>query len=116
MAIDRHKLGQRISQAVVLGDKVYLAGQVADQAAGEPVAAQTREILATIDRRLAAAGSDRSRLLSASIKLTDMGAFAEVTRVWDDWMIKGRTPGRTTVQAELASPDYAVEIAIIAAR
>jgi enamine deaminase RidA (YjgF/YER057c/UK114 family) len=91
-----------------------LAGQVAK---GATVAIQTREILATIDALLAEANTDKSRLLSASIWLTDMATFAEMNRVWESWVVAGQTPARATVvSAHLAGAEYKIEIAVIAAQ
>ena len=77
---------------------------------------QTREVLAAIDGHLAAAGSDKSKLLSASIWLPDIATFDEMNRAWDEWVDPSNLPARATVEARLASPDYKVEIAVIAAR
>lgn len=116
MAIKRIGGGKRMSQGVVHGDTIYLAGQVADEAAGASVTAQTREILAKIERLLLDAGSDKAKLLMANIWLTDMATFGEMNAVWDAWVVEGQTPGRATVEAKLATPAHAVEIAVIAAR
>ncbi|MCZ7660707.1 MAG: RidA family protein [Xanthobacteraceae bacterium] len=116
MKIERHEVGPRMSQVVVHGDTVYLAGVVARENAGRSVTDQTREILATIDRHLAKAGTDKSKLLSANIWITDMASFAEMNAVWDAWVSPGNTPARATVEARLASPDYKVEIMVVAAR
>jgi enamine deaminase RidA (YjgF/YER057c/UK114 family) len=116
MSITRLHAGPRMSQAVVHGQTVYLAGQVADQAKGKSVGEQTREILTTIDRLLAEAGSDRTRILSATIYLADIGTFAEMNAEWDAWIPAGHTPARATVEAKLAAPAYTVEIACIAAK
>ena len=116
MSITRLHAGPRMSQAVVHGQTVYLAGQVADQAKGKSVGEQTREILATVDRLLAEAGSDRTRILSATIYLADIGTFAEMNAEWDAWIPAGHTPARATVEARLAAPAYTVEIACIAAK
>ncbi len=116
MSITRLHAGPRMSQAVVHGQTVYLAGQVADQAKGKSVGEQTREILATVDRLLAEAGSDRTRILSATIYLADIGTFAEMNSEWDAWIPAGHTPARATVEAKLAAPAYTVEIACIAAK
>jgi enamine deaminase RidA (YjgF/YER057c/UK114 family) len=105
-----------MSQAVVHGDTVYLAGVVARTAAGESVARQTQEILSIIDGHLAKAGSDKSKLLTATIYITDMKNFAEMNAVWDSWVSAGNTPARATVEAKLAAPQYGVEIMVIAAR
>jgi enamine deaminase RidA (YjgF/YER057c/UK114 family) len=110
--IKRLKVGPRMSQAVIHGNTVYLAGQVGK---GENVGAQTLDILATIDTLLAEAGSDKTNLLSATIWLTDMANFAEMNAVWDAWVAPGHTPGRACVEAKLAAPQYWVEIAVVAA-
>ncbi|QLP97149.1 MAG: RidA family protein [Rhodoblastus sp.] len=110
MDIKRIGVGPRMSKAVVANGMVFLAGQVADKAAGGSVAEQTKEILATIDELLAQAGSNKTRLLSVNIWLSDMSAFAEMNSVWDGWAPQGNTPARATVEAKLAGPQYAVEI------
>ena len=104
-----------MSQAVVHSDTVYLAGQVANTGRDGSVADQTTEILQQIDTLLAEAGTDKSRLLSATIYLTDIDSgFGEMNTVWDQWVVPGQTPARATVQAKLAAPGYDVEIAVIA--
>jgi enamine deaminase RidA (YjgF/YER057c/UK114 family) len=116
MTIQRIKPGPRMSGAVVHGNTVYLAGQVANTTAGKSVAEQTTEILAIIDALLAEAGSDKSKILMANIWLTDMGTFQEMNAVWDSWVSAGNTPARATVEAKLAAPAFKVEIAVIAAK
>lgn len=115
MTIQRISPGARLSKAVVHGGVAYLSGQVADKSKGRSVTEQTHEILEMVDALLAQAGSDKSRLLSASIWLSDMGTFGEMNTVWDGWVVPGQTPARATVEAKLAAPDYKVEIAVIAA-
>lgn len=115
MAIERIGTGARMSQAVIHGDTVYLAGQVADDPTPS-VAEQTRQVLAKIDALLKSAGSDKSRLLSANVWLADIGRFAEMNEVWDKWVAPGHTPARATVEAALAAPKYLVEIMVVAAR
>ena len=112
MAIRRFETGKRMSQAAAHGATVYVAGQVAD---GATVADQTRAILAAIDRLLHAAGSDKTKILSATIYLADIAAFAEMNSVWDAWVPQGHTPARATVEARLAAPQYKVEIVCVAA-
>ena len=114
--ITRIDPGPRMSMAVVHGDTVYTAGQVARQASEGSVGEQTREILGMIDDLLAKAGTDKTKLLSASIWLSDVSTFAEMNAVWDAWIAPGCAPARATVEAKLASPNYKVEIAVIAAR
>lgn len=116
MSIERIEPGKRMSQAVIHGDTVYLAGQVAMDRPGASVAEQTRNVLERIDRLLTAAGSGRGKLLSATIWLADMATFAEMNEVWDAWVEEGSAPARATVEARLASPEYTVEIGVIAAR
>jgi len=116
MTIQRFETGPRMSQVVVHGNTVYLAGVVAHKAAGESVTKQTQEVLSIIDSYLAKAGSDKSKLLTATIYLTDMKNFAEMNAVWDGWISAGNTPARATVEAKLAAPQYGVEIMVVAAR
>lgn len=104
-----------MSQAVVYGATVYLAGVVADDTSAD-VAGQTRQILAKIDGLLAEAGTDKSRLLSANIWLSDISTFNEMNGVWDAWVTPGHPPARATVEARLAGPQYKVEIMAVAAR
>jgi len=115
MSIQRFETGPRMSLAVVNGNTVYLAGIVADDVT-QDTAGQTRQILAKIDRLLAHAGTDKSKLLSANIWLTDMRTFADMNKVWDTWVSPGNTPARATVGAALAGPDYRVEIMVTAAK
>jgi enamine deaminase RidA (YjgF/YER057c/UK114 family) len=116
MSIMRLHAGPRMSQAVIHGSTIYLAGQVADQAKGKSVSDQTKEILAAIERLLSEAGSDKTKILSATIYLADIATFAEMNAVWDAWVPPGHAPARATVQARLAAPVYTVEIACIAAK
>jgi enamine deaminase RidA (YjgF/YER057c/UK114 family) len=116
MSVQRFDIGPRMSQIVVHGDTVYLAGVVANKAAGESVTRQTQEVLPIIDSHLAKAGSDKTKVLSATIYLTDMKTFAEMNAVWDGWVAAGNTPARATVEAKLAAPQYGVEIMVTAAR
>jgi len=112
--ITRMDSGPRMSQCVVHGDKVYLAGMVAKNP-GPSVEDQTRQILQQIDSYLKKAGSDKSRILKANIWLTDMGRFSEMNKAWEAWAPSGQTPARATVESRLATPDYLVEIMVEAA-
>ena len=116
MKIERHDTGTRMSKAVIHGETVYLAGIVADNPKGKSTGEQTRSILSQIDNFLATAGTNKTKLLSANIWITDMANFAEMNAVWDAWVSPGNTPARATVEAKLASPDYEVEIMVVAAR
>ena len=115
MSITRIESGKRMSQATAFGNLVFLAGQVATDP-GADVAGQTRQILGEIDRLLAAAGSDKTKILSATIYLADIGTFAEMNSEWDAWVPQGHLPARATVEARLAAPAYRVEIQVVAAR
>ncbi len=114
MSIERLHAGPRMSQAVIHGGIVYLAGQVG--APGEDATAQTRAILASIDELLAEAGTDRSHLLTAMVWLADMADFAAMNAVWEDWIGGANAPTRATGEVRLATPDYRVEIIVTAAR
>lgn len=111
--ITRLEPGRRMSQAVIHGDTVYLAGQVGE---GADVTAQSRSALAEVDRLLAAAGSDKSRILSCTIWLADIADFAAMNAVWDAWVDPANPPARATGEARLATPDYRVEFIVTAAR
>jgi enamine deaminase RidA (YjgF/YER057c/UK114 family) len=116
MKIERHETGPRMSKAVIHGDTVYLAGIVADGPKGKSVAEQTGSILSQIDDLLALAGTNKTKLLSANIWITVMANFPEMNTVGDAWVSPGTAPVRATVEAKLASPDYKVEIMVVAAR
>jgi enamine deaminase RidA (YjgF/YER057c/UK114 family) len=115
MSIRRIGAGARMSQAVIHGNTAYLAGCVARDPDGKDVAAQTKDILEQIDANLAKAGTDKSKLLSATIWLSDISTFDQMNKVWDGWVSQGNTPARATVEAKLAAPRFKVEIGIIAA-
>lgn len=115
MAIKRIETGPRMSKAVIHGDTVYLAGIVADDTSKD-TADQTRQVLKEIDRLLAAAGTDKSKLLRTNIWLADIKDFAAMNGVWDAWVSQGNTPARATVQASLATPAHRVEIMVVAAK
>lgn len=114
MSIQRFHVGPRLSDMAIHNGTVYLAGQVADDTS-QDTAGQTTQILATIDKLLAEAGSDKTKILSTTIYITDMANFPALNAVWDGWVVKGNTPPRATVQAQLAKPAYLVEITVIAA-
>ena len=113
--IQRIDTNERMSQVVIHGDTVYLAGQVALDAPAKSAKAQTENILARIDALLAKAGTDKSKLLSATIWLADIGDFNEMNSVWDAWVSPGNQPARACVESKLAAPQFTVEIGVIAA-
>jgi enamine deaminase RidA (YjgF/YER057c/UK114 family) len=115
MSIRRIDPGPRMTQAVVHGNMVYLAGQVAQDTSATTVADQTKVILGQIDALLSKAGTDKSKLITANIWLSDISTFDEMNKVWDAWVSAGNTPARATVEAKLAAPRIKVEIAVTAA-
>ncbi|WP_191058257.1 RidA family protein [Geminicoccus harenae] len=115
MTIRRIQPGPRMSQAVTHGNVVYLAGQVAAGAPGKSVSEQTKDILSRIDALLAEAGTDKSKLITTNIWLSDISTFNEMNAAWDAWVAPGAAPARATVESKLASPDYTVEIMVTAA-
>lgn len=116
MAIERLDVAARMSKAVIHGNTVYLAGIVANDPKGKDTIAQTKDIVDQIDGLLARAGTDKTKILSANIWITDMKNFAAMNSVWDAWVSPGNTPARATVEANLATPDYLVEIMVVAAK
>lgn len=114
MNIQRFHVGPRLSDMAVHNGTIYLAGQVADDIS-QDIAGQTRQVLEMIDKLLGEAGSDKTKILSTTIYITDMANFPGMNAVWDGWVVKGNTPPRATIQAKLAKPEYLVEITAIAA-
>ena len=114
--IKRFGVGRRLSDFVIHGDSIYFSGYVAEAAAGKSVTEQTQDILDQIDASLAEAGSDKSKLIEATVWLADMASYADMNAVWDGWVAPGQAPTRACVEARLASPDYAVEVRVLAAR
>jgi enamine deaminase RidA (YjgF/YER057c/UK114 family) len=114
MTIARHHIGPRMSQMVIHGDTIYLAGQVASDLTAD-IVNQTQQVVDKIDALLSEAGSDKTKLLTAQIWLASIGNFAQMNTVWDAWIPEGNTPARACIEARLASPEYLVEIGVIAA-
>ena len=112
--INRIGTGTRMSQEVVYGGLVWLAGQCGS--AGESIAAQTGEALAKIEGLLAKAGSDKTRILSTTIWLANMDDYAEMNGVWDAWVPEGFAPARACGEARLGGTGFGVEIICVAAR
>lgn len=115
MNIQRSHTNQRMSQIVIHGDTVYLAGQVAADATAD-IETQTQQVLDKIDALLEEAGSDNSRILSAQVWVANISQFARMNEVWDAWVPEGHAPARACTEARLVNPDFLVEIGIIAAR
>lgn len=116
MTVERRHVGKRLSELVIhrASGLCWLAGQVADDA-GADMESQTRQVLAQIDRLLAEAGSDKARIVSATIYLPSMADFPILNAVWEGWVPAGQTPARATVEAKLARPELKVEIQVVAA-
>ena len=112
--IQRHRIGQRYSQVAIHGGVIYLAGQVATDV-NEDLKGQTRQVLSAVDTLLAEHGSDKTKLLSCQIFLSDMAQIAAMNEVWDAWVMPGHTPPRATVGAALASEQKLIEIVVTAA-
>jgi len=115
MEIKRLHVGKRLSEVAIHNGTVYLAGQIAADTS-QDIVGQTREVLGHVDRLLAEAGSDKSRILSTQIYITDMANFPAMNTVWESWVVPGQTPPRATVEAKLADPACLVEVVIVAAQ
>ncbi|WP_339906399.1 RidA family protein [Pseudomonas guineae] len=115
MSVQRLLTETRHSEVVIHNGTVYLAGQLADDYSGD-IVAQTRETLASTDRMLAEAGSDKSKILSVTIFLKDIARdYAGFNQVWDAWVVPGAAPARACVEANMYKPDVLVEITVVAA-
>lgn len=113
MQIQRHGSTRRYSDSVVHNGTVYLVEVPSNIDAD--ITGQTENLLASIERLLAQAGSDKSRLLMATIYLADMADYSAMNAVWDAWLPEGCAPARACVQARLANPGFRVEIVLTAA-
>jgi enamine deaminase RidA (YjgF/YER057c/UK114 family) len=114
--LQRAHVGKRLSEYAVYNGVVYLAGQVPELDPQADIRGQTREVLGHIDRLLAEAGSDKTRILSCQIYLKDVDLIGAMNEVWDEWVAQGNTPPRATVEARLANPDYLIEVVVTAAQ
>ncbi|WP_036168032.1 RidA family protein [Massilia sp. 9096] len=114
MEIKRLHVGKRLSEIAIHNGTVYLAGQIAENTS-QDIVGQTREVLGYVDRLLGEAGSDKTRILSCQIFISDMANFPGMNEVWDTWVTPGHTPPRATVEAKLANPACLVEIVVVAA-
>jgi len=113
MQIQRHGTTRRYSDSVVHSDVVYLV-EVPSRLDAD-IAGQTVELLASVERLLAEAGSDKSRLLMVTLYLADMADYDAMNAVWDAWVPEGQAPARACLQAKLANPEYKLEIVLTAA-
>jgi enamine deaminase RidA (YjgF/YER057c/UK114 family) len=120
MTITRHGITEAtnglpiISRAVVRGDTVYLCGVTPDPVGD--ITAQTKQVLDRIDRLLQTAGTDKSKLLTAQVWLSDMRLFEAHNAAWNEWVDPKNPPVRACVQADLWRPNMLVEIMVTAAK
>ena len=114
MQITRLHVGKRLSEIAVHNGTVYLAGQIANDTT-QDIEGQTREVLGHVDRLLQEVGSDKTCILMCQIYIADMGNFAGMNAVYDEWVAAGHTPPRATVEAKLANPACLVEVVVTAA-
>jgi enamine deaminase RidA (YjgF/YER057c/UK114 family) len=116
MTLERRHVGKRLSELVIhrAAGLCWLAGQVADDPKAD-ITGQTQQVLTQIDDLLFEAGTEKSKIVSATIYLPDMADFAAMNAVWESWVAPAQTPARATVQAKLAGPDYRIEIQVVAA-
>lgn len=114
--LERIGAAARWSDAVIVGNIIFLAGHVAEKTRGLSVREQTEEVLQLLDDTLAQAGVTKRNLASVQIFLADMSTFEEMNAVWDRWVLPGEAPARATVESRLAAPDLRIEITAVAAR
>jgi enamine deaminase RidA (YjgF/YER057c/UK114 family) len=112
--VQRFDVGARMSEAAVHNGIVWLAGQIAEDGT-QDIGGQTRQVLAAVDKLLARAGTDKTKIVMCQIYLADMADFAGMNAVWDAWVAEGNTPPRATVQAALARPEWKIEVVVTAA-
>ena len=110
----RFHIGDRLSEMTIHNGTVYLAGQVASDAT-QGIRGQTMQVLAAIDKLLTEAGSDKAHILMCQIFIADLDDFAAMNEVWEDWVAPGDAPPRATVQANLAKPEWKIEMVVTAA-
>ena len=115
MSIERVLPAARYSEAVIVNGLIFCAGMVPDTHSKDATV-QTEDVLAQIDALLAQCGSDKSKLVDATIYLADMADYAAMNLAWDNWVAPGCAPARATVQAKLADPQWKIEIKIVAAQ
>ena len=110
----RFHVGDRMSEMTIHNGTVYLAGQVANDAT-QDIRGQTTQVLAAIDKLLVEAGTDRAHILRCQIFIKDLADFAAMNEVWEDWVAPGDAPPRATVRADLAKPEWKIEMVVTAA-
>jgi len=115
MTITRHQTNSRMSKIVIHNETIYLSGQVAKDRDSD-IATQTQQVLDKIEALLIEAGSNKNKILSAQIWLSNIANFSAMNEVWDQWIDQGNQPARATIEARLASSELLVEVGIIAAQ
>ena len=113
MSITRLESNGRLAQVTIFNGTVYLTGQVGSEI--DSAVDQTRSVLASIDRLLALAGTDKSKIVQATIWLADSNDFPSMNVAWDEWVDASNPPARSTAQVALLVPGQKVEITVIAA-
>ncbi len=112
--VQRFDVGTRLSEMAVHNGVCYLAGQVAADGS-QDITGQTRQVLGAIDALLARAGTDKARLLMVQIFISDLADFPAMNAVWEAWLPAGQAPPRATVRADMAKPQWRVEMVVTAA-
>jgi enamine deaminase RidA (YjgF/YER057c/UK114 family) len=112
--IQRIDPGPRMSEAVVKGNRIYCSGMIPEDTSLD-ITGQVKQALGEIDSLLAKGGSDKTRILTATIWLADIADFAAMNAVWDAWVVPGQVPARATVQARMNDPRMKVEIMVVGA-
>ena len=112
--VQRFDVGPRLSEMAVHNGTVYLAGQVPSDATAD-MAGQTQQVLDQVDALLERAQTDKSRLLMVQIFIKDLADFPAMNAVYEQWLAHVDAPPRATVQAQLANPDWKVEMVVTAA-
>lgn len=113
--IERHHSNTRMSKIVRHGDTVYLCGQTSGGSSFVDIQGQAREVMGRIDSLLKEAGTDKGRLLTATIYLKSMADFAKMNECWEQWLAGTPVPARTTVETALAADNLLIEITVTAA-
>ena len=112
--VQRFDVGTRLSEMAVHNGVCYLAGQVAADSS-QDITGQTQQVLAAIDALLARAGTDKTKLLMVQIFIKDLADFPAMNAAWEAWLPAGHAPPRATVKADLARPEWRVEMVVTAA-
>lgn len=113
MTIYRHKPGKRLAEAAVVNGMIFLAGQVPENTEAD-AREQTANVLGQIDTLLAELGSDKTKIVDATIFLSSLTDYDAMNEAWDAWVAEGHVPARATVEAKLANPAWKVEIKLVA--